>query len=313
MIDSADLPEVLNSVTTIPLIPFRRGVIDYAAHRKNIEYLMTNNHLSGGRPRVICVAGTSLIHHVDSDDQNRLLKASAEAMGNEGVLISAVSPTPISSAHEIVETQMAMPRPPDAFLIMPLTGVYSLEGLYEGFSQFGEKLLMAEGARFLYYHRQARDRDQVIRLVKDSPAFVGVKVGSSEDDVVPMVEGIGDAGIVMWGIGDRSTAAARLGASGHTSGISVLFAKAGDLINNAQREGDFERAQEVENRIAAFELLRFENGRVYNYSAVVEAMIQSGFDDIDPGDGDGGPFNPRVEPEVAERVKQAIGGILDLH
>lgn len=313
MIADSDFSEVLNSVTTIPIIPFRHGHVDYAAHRKNIEYLMTNNHLSGGRPRVICIAGTSLIHHVSYEDQNRLLESTAEVMGNDGVLLSAIVPNPIDSARELVETQMGMSRPPDASLIMPLTGVYSVEGLYEGFSQFGEKLYQADGARFVYYHRQTRDRDQVIRLVRDSPAFVGVKVGSSEDDVAPMVEGIGEAGIVMWGIGDRSTAAARLGARGHTSGISVIFAKAGDGINNAQREGDWERALEIEERIDALENIRFENGRVYNYSAVIEAMVQSGFEDIDPGDGEGGPFNPRVEAEVAERVKQAIEGIQELH
>jgi dihydrodipicolinate synthase/N-acetylneuraminate lyase len=117
--------------------------------------------------------------------------------------------------------------------------------------------------------------------------------------------------MVIWGVGDRSTEAARLGARGHTSGISVLFARAGDLINNAQRVRDFETSQEIENRISAFEKIRFENGRVYNYSAVVEAMIQSGFDDIDPGES--GPFNPRVPSEVADRIQNAIEGILDLH
>jgi hypothetical protein len=54
------------------------------------------------------------------------------------------------------------------------------------------------------------------------------------------------------------------------------------------------------------------NGRAYNYSAVVEAMQQSGFDDIDAGDGSG-PFNPNVPPAVAERVKGAIAGLEKYH
>ena len=68
----------LNSVTTIPLIPFRSGRIDFDAHAKNIAYLMENNHLSNGRPRVICVAGTSLIHHVSYEEQNKLIEVTGE-------------------------------------------------------------------------------------------------------------------------------------------------------------------------------------------------------------------------------------------
>jgi len=311
MIATPELFDALNSVTTIPVIPYRNGEIDYPAHRKNIEYLLSNNCLSDNRPRVICIAGTSLIHHVSYEDQNRLIVETGEVMGNSGILLSAVAPNPISSAGDLIKTQSDMQRPPDGYLLLPMVGVYSTEGLYEGLMQFGKELHDSCGARLIYYLRQSRDRDQVTRLIRDSEAFIGVKVGTTEEDVPPMVDGIGDKGIVIWGVGDRSTKAAQLGAKGHTSGISVLVAKAGDAINNAHRAGEFDKALEIEKRIAPLEEIRFENGRVYNYSAVVEAMIMSGFTDIDPGEG--GPFNPRVSSEVAERVRAAIEGILDLH
>ncbi|NOY00722.1 MAG: hypothetical protein GXP30_13485 [Verrucomicrobia bacterium] len=295
----------------MPLIPFRDGKIDYSAHEKNIRYLMENNHLSDNRRRIICVAGTSLIDHVSPDEKNKLVEVTGEVMSDEGLLISALTPNPIATAGELIEKQSTMKRPPDAYLLMPLGGMYSVEGLYEGFSEFGEKYGSQCGARFLYYYRQPRDREQIIRLLNDSDHFVAVKVGTHEDDVPVMVEGIGDKARVIWGIGDRSTKAAQLGAKGHTSGISVVVAKAGDEINNAQRCGDFETAFAIEKRISALEELRFENGREFNYSAVVEAMILSGFDDIDAGEG--GPFNPRVPVEVVPRVQAAIEGILDLH
>jgi dihydrodipicolinate synthase/N-acetylneuraminate lyase len=301
----------LNSVTTIPLIPFRGGRIDYDAHAQNIAYLMENNHLSDDRPRVICVAGTSLIHHVSYEDQNKLVEVTGEVMGDQGILLSAVVPNPLPEADNLIDRQSALTRSPDAYLIMPLGGVYSLEGFLETFSQFGHKHELDHGARFLYYHRQAGDRNQVVHLIKESSAFIGIKVGTNESEVEPLCRDIGDQGMVIWGVGDRSTEAARLGALGHTSGISVLFVKAGDLINNAQRLGDYDVSIAVEKRISVFEEIRFENRRAYNYSAIVEAMIQSGFDDIDPGEG--GPFNPRVPPEVADRIRHAIQGILDLH
>ena len=301
----------INSVTTIPLIPFRAGSIDYDAHARNVTYLMKNNHLSDGRPRVICVAGTSLIHHVSYEEQNKLIEVTGEVMGDQGILLSAFVPNPLPEADKLIARQSSLKRPPDAYLVMPLGGVYSLEGFLETFSQFGQKHEQAHGARFLYYHRQARDRNQVVHLIKESSAFIGIKVGTNESEVEPLCRDIGYEGMVIWGVGDRSTEAARLGARGHTSGISVLFAKAGDLLNNAQRAEDYEASQAVEKRISALEEIRFENGRVYNYSAVVEGMIQSGFDDIDPGES--GPFNPRVPSEVAGRIQDAIEGILDLH
>ncbi|WP_238314754.1 hypothetical protein, partial [Methylobacterium crusticola] len=82
-----------------------------------------------------------------------------------------------------------------------------------------------------------------------------------------------NSGIVMWGIGDRCTRPAQLGTKGHTSGIAVAFARASDEINNAQRRGDYETSARIEADIAPLEEIRFMNERVYNYSAVVEAMI----------------------------------------
>jgi dihydrodipicolinate synthase/N-acetylneuraminate lyase len=301
----------LNSVTTIPLIPFRGGSIDYDAHARNIGYLMENNHLSDGRPRVICVAGTSLIHHVSYEDQSKLVEVTGEVMGDQGILLSAIVPNPLPEADNLIARQSSLKRSPDAYLIMPLGGVYSQEGFLETFFQFGHQHEQAHGAKFLYYHRQPRDRNYVVQLLRDSSAFIGIKVGTDESDVGPLCRDIGNQGMVIWGVGDRSTEAARLGALGHTSGISVLFAKAGDMLNNAQRARDYEASLAVEKSISALEEIRFENGRVFNYSAVVEAMIQSGFDDIDPGES--GPFNPRVPAEAAERIREAIEGILDLH
>ena len=73
VLDKDELLDTLNSVTSIPAIPFRQGAIDYDAHDKNVNYLKENNHLDGGRRRVIGIAGTSLIHHISADDQVQLM------------------------------------------------------------------------------------------------------------------------------------------------------------------------------------------------------------------------------------------------
>ncbi len=310
--DTPTLLDALNSVTAIPIIPFRNGRIDYDAHAKNVRYLMEHNYLDNNRPRVISVAGTSLIHHIEPEEQVRIFDVTGQVMGRDGVLMSAIVPNPIGTAGRLIEQQARLSRPPDVYLIMPLTGTFSPEGVYRQFMAFAERYGQEYGARFLYYFRNPRDREAVIRLLNDSPHFIGVKIGTGVEDVAPMIQGVGDNAMVIWGIGDRSTAAAELGARGHTSGTAVLCAGAADAINNAQRRGDYAAARQVEADLNELEEVRFMNGRAYNYAAVVEAMRLSGFDDIDPGDGSA-PFNPGVPPEVSERLRAAVERLRPYH
>lgn len=305
------LIDALNSVTAIPVIPFKENKIDYVGHAKNIDYLMNNNYLDEGRKRVIAIAGTSLIHHISETQQLRLIDRTGQQMESDGILISGIVPNPINQAGQLIEAQSELNRPPDAYLLMPLTGISSPEGIYEHFMKFAEHYGNTCNARFLYYFRQKRDIDAVIRLLNDSPHFIGVKIGTDEDDVSPLIEGIGDSGIVMWGIGDRSTRPAQLGTKGHTSGIAVAYARASDEINNAQRRGDYETSERIEADIAPLEEIRFWNGRVYNYSAVVETMILSGFEDIEAGTG--GPFNPRVPPDIQKQLRSITNDLKRYH
>jgi dihydrodipicolinate synthase/N-acetylneuraminate lyase len=311
-LDTPTLLDALNSVTTIPIIPFQRGRIDFDGHAKNVSYLMRANRLDGGRPRVLSVAGTSLIHHVEPEEQTRLFDIAGQVMGQEGVLMSAIAPNPIGTAGKLVEAQSQLRRPPDVYLIMPLTGTYDPAGVYETFMDFGRRYGEEFGARFLYYFRTERDREAVIRLLNDSPHFVGVKIGTSEADVQPFVQGVGSNAMVIWGIGDRSTSAAEQGAKGHTSGTAIVATGVCDGINNAQRAGDFATARQLEAEVSALEEVRFLNGRIYNYSAVVEAMKILGFDDVEPGDCSG-PFNPPVPPAIRARVKEAVKGLAEFH
>ena len=305
------LYDTLNSVTAIPVVPYRGGAIDLDGHRSNIRYLMDNNYLDGNRQRVIGIAGTSLIHHFSFEDQMRVIAATGEEMGDDGFLMSGIVPNPLSQAEELVRRQSALPRPPDVYLIMPLTGVADHEATYEDYMAFAEGLGTDCGARFLLYMRSKDYVNPITRLVKDSQYIVGVKVGTSEEEVAPLIEGIGDDGIVMWGIGDRSTRAAEMGARGHTSGIAIVVARAADEINNAQRRGDFSESARVEACISGLEHLRFMNGRQYNYSAVIEAMIIGGWEDVEAGEG--GPFNPRVPRDIAARVAESIEPLREYH
>ena len=310
--NKTELLDALNSVTSIPVIPFRGGQIDYEAHAKNINYLMENNYLDGGRRRVIGIAGTSLIHHISADDQVRLMGFTGEQMGNRGLLMSGIAPNPVSDAERLIEREAALEYPPDVYLVMPLTGVGNPEGIFAYYMDFAERLGRSCGAKLLYYLRNQAELDIAVRLMNESEHFVGLKIGTSVDDVEPIVSGVEDgAALVIWGVGDRSTGPAERGTKGHTSGINVVVVRASDEINNAQRRGDFATSLRIENEIAALEEIRFRDSRMYNYSAVVEAMHLGGFDDVDGGEG--GPFNPRVPAAVTEEVAAAIEGIVHYH
>lgn len=302
----------LDTVISIPIVPFSGGAIDYTGHGKNIDYLLDNNHLDGDRSRVISIAGTSLVHHISIGDQLKLMEATASQVAGRGIFISGVAPNPVADAEGLIATQCRLAAPPDAFLLMPLTGVADPEGMYHDYMALAERLGGEHGARFLYYLRQPNQASIAVRLINDSPHFVGVKIGTSPDDVKPIVEGVRDgAGIVIWGIGDRSTGPAEAGTKGHTSGINVAFVRASDEINNAQRRGDWAAARVIEGLVTPLEEVRFRDNRTYNYSAVVEAMHLSGFDDIEGGEG--GPFNPRVPAAVAKEVEAAIQPLLEYH
>ena len=308
-----ELIDAMDSVISVPVIPFRNSMIDYEDHGKNIDYLLDNNCLEGDRRRVIAMAGTSLIHHVDTADQVRLMEFTGDRMaGRGGILISGIAPNPIADAGRVVAAQSNLANPPDAYLLMPISGVCDPEGIYPTFMEFAEKYGGDCGARFLYYLRQPSQASTAARLINDSAHFIGVKVGTDADDVAPLVESIGAGnGLVMWGIGDRSTEPARRGSKGHTSGINVAFVRASDEINNAQRRGDYDSSLKIEKELTALEEIRFRDGRKYNYSAVVEAMHLGAWTDVEGGEG--GPFNPRGSPEVAREVEDAISGITHYH
>ena len=310
-LDNCELLDALNSVIGIPLVPFDGGRIDYAGHGLNIDYLMRHNSLSAGRPRVISIAGTSLIHHIGYDDQVKLLDIAGERMEGAGVLMAAVAPNPLPVAADLIARLAALKRPPDVHAHHATDGTYGPVGLYETLMAFAAEQAERHGSRFLYYYRRPRDRDMIIRLLQDSPHFVGVKIGTDEDDVPPFVEALGDDKIVIWGVGDRSTAAAEMGAQGHTSGINVVVARASDEINNAQRRRDYEAARQIEEEISPLEEIRFMRERAYNYSAVMEAINSVGFDDVVGGSG--GPFNPRVPPEIAREIARIMVALEQYH
>jgi dihydrodipicolinate synthase/N-acetylneuraminate lyase len=301
----------LDTAIAFLILPFRQGRLDLNAHRKNAAYLAGHCFLDGGRKRVIAIGGSSLLHHVTPEEQFDVVRILGEEAGDRAWFISAVLPTPPRQAETLVRRQMELPRPPDAVLLLPLIGGYNPEGALRDLRRFCEDLGREVGARFIVYLRDAALRDACCRLVRESEYVLGIKIGTSEEDVQPAREAVGSTGAVVWGKGDLCTRAARLGARGHTSGTSLLSLRASDAINNAHRRGDFEAAERIEEELRGLEEIRFMHGRIYNYSALVEALNIAAFPDVDPGDG--GPFNEVPPPEIREQLRGVVERLRPYH
>jgi len=303
--------EDLETVIAIPPLPFRGGVFDREAPRKNVRYLIHRNFMAGRRRRAIGIAGTSLVHHVREEDLLEVMRVTGEAAGQEAVIIAGLVATPPPRARLFLQQCMNLDRPPDYFLLMPIPGVCNPDGIESEFTALARDFGDRSGARFILYMRSSDLLDAYIRTIASSPHVVGVKVGTRAEDIALMRSALPSDKKVLWGVGDRATEAARLGSRGHTSGITLICPRACDDIFNAYRRGDFDAAVRMEEVVAEFEEIRFMESRAYNYSAVVAAAQLAGFTDIDLGDG--GPFNAAPPPSMLARLAQCVDRLKPYH
>lgn len=301
----------LDTATAFPIIPFREREVDFEAYRKNVRYLVRNSFLDGGRTRVLAIGGSSLLHHLTQVQRLEAARITCEEAGRSARFISGILPTPPRDAAWLVREQMRFVRPPDAFLILPMTGGHNPEGVYRDLLRFCRELWSETGAQFIVYLRDSALREPLCRLVTESEYVLGIKIGTSEEDVKPACEAVGSQGAVVWGKGDLSTRAARLGARGHTSGISLIAVRASDEINNAQRRGDYEEAERIEQDLREFEEIRFMQARAWNYSAILEVLRMAAFEDVDPGDG--GPFNAPPPADICARLRALLPRLRPYH
>jgi dihydrodipicolinate synthase/N-acetylneuraminate lyase len=301
----------LNTPIAFVPIPFRDGRADLRAQAKAVRYLVDNNFLEGGRRRAVANGGSSLVHHLSPEELLDVALATCDAAGGEAWHISGIPATPLRTAEWLVREQMRLANPPDAFLIMPLTGVYNPEGAYGELSRLTTHLAGETGARFLLYLRDASLRDTYCRLAHDHDPILGIKIGTSVDDVAPARAALGQDKAVIWGIGDLSTRAIRAGARGHTSGTAIVCARLVDAINNAHRGGDYHEAERLENIVRPLEEIRFMSSRAWNYSAVIELLQIMELDDVDAGEG--GPFNAPPPADIRERLRSIAGDLREWH
>lgn len=309
-IDSNEISE-LETVIAIPPIPFKGNRVAWSAHERNIGYLTARNYLSGGRKRAIALGGTSLIHHLGSEEYLQIAELTGRVVGEEAIFIAGLLATPASEASTMLEKLLSLQRPPDYILLMPLSGVLNPEGVRRDLGRFIERASHDLGARFLVYLRRRTLLYTFVQMLNELEGLVGIKIGTVEEDLKEALGRVPPSKKVLWGVGDRATEAARLGSRGHTSGITLICPRACDEINNAYTRRDFEESSRMERVVEEFEAIRFMDERAYNYSAVVAAAKLAGFGDVDLGEG--GPFNAEPPPDIIARLEKVLPALVEYH
>jgi dihydrodipicolinate synthase/N-acetylneuraminate lyase len=92
----------LDSAIAFPILPFRNGAVDLSAHRRNVDYLVRNCFLDGGRKRVMAIGGSSLLHHLTPEEQLEVARVTGEQAGVAAWYISGIIPTPLRQAAWLV-------------------------------------------------------------------------------------------------------------------------------------------------------------------------------------------------------------------
>ena len=309
-LDQTPLAE-LDTVTVLMPLPFRGGTLDRQAHAKNVGYLLENCFLDGGRRRVIGIGGTSLIHHLDRATLFELVQSTSHLVGGDALFMAGVIPTPISEARQFIEDCLSLERPPDYFLLMPIPGLCNPEGIEAELSAFTQYFAQTGAGRFILYLRTSRLNGAYAKLATRLANIAGIKVGTHPGDVEVLRSAVPDSKRVLWGVGDRVTAAARRGARGHTSGLTLICPRLCDAINNACRCRDFEACAKLERVVSGLEEIRFMEDRIYNYSAVIAASQLGGFQDIDLGEG--GPFNAPPPAPILREIARCVERLKPYH
>src|SRR5437773_12550479 len=96
----------LETVIAIPPLPFRAGAVDKEAHQKNLRFLIQRNFLDGGRRRVIGIAGTSLVHHIDRDTLVEVMRDTGETAAQDAVVLAGVLAATPGEACKVGERSM---------------------------------------------------------------------------------------------------------------------------------------------------------------------------------------------------------------
>src|SRR5436309_2948832 len=136
----------LETVIAIPPLPFRAGAVDKEAHQKNLRFLIQRNFLDGGRRRVIGIAGTSLVHHIDRDTLVEVMRVTGETAGQDAVVLAGLLATPPAEARKVVERCRKMRRPPASLRILPIPGVCNSEGPFAELDVLSSACLHESGA-----------------------------------------------------------------------------------------------------------------------------------------------------------------------
>ncbi|SEQ60394.1 dihydrodipicolinate synthase family protein [Lentzea albida] len=267
-----DLTEQLASVVAITVTPFDAdGAIDEKGYTAVVDRMV-----EGGISVVTPNGNTSEFYTLSSDETERALRITVDAVGDRAAVVAGVGHDVGSAVGAARVADRAGAR--GIMIHQPVHPYVSLDGWVDYHRAVASAV--PELSAVLYVRDPRIGGAQIAALADACPNVVGVKY--AVPDPVRFASVARDAGLerLTWVAGLAELSAPgyfAVGASGFTSGLANVAPQLSVQLFRCLRAGEFGAAMELWEFVRRFEELRARNGSANNVSVVKEALAQLGF------------------------------------
>ncbi|USX52083.1 dihydrodipicolinate synthase family protein [Lentzea sp. HUAS12] len=266
-----DLTEQLASVVAITVTPFDAdGAIDEKSYAAVVDRMV-----EGGISVVTPNGNTSEFYTLSSDETERALRITVDAVGDRAAVVAGVGHDVGSAVGAARVADRAGAR--GIMIHQPVHPYVSLDGWVDYHRAVASAV--PELSAVLYVRDPRIGGAQIAALADACPNVVGVKY--AVPDPVRFASVARDAGLerLTWVAGLAELSAPgyfAVGASGFTSGLANVAPQLSVQLFRCLRAGEFGAAMELWEFVRGFEELRARNGSANNVSVVKEALAQLG-------------------------------------
>lgn len=256
----ADLKEQLCDVAFTTATPYSEDGNDvlYDEYKENLAAIA-----DAGAELYIPCGNTGEYHALTNEERVEVVRATCEAVGDEGTVIGGVSEsakTAVSQAERYLEAGA------DGIMVMPPSHTYVHE---QGLAEYYHRIADSLDCGIVLYKRGPETTAEIVAELSQKENVVGVKYAIN--DIAAFSCAVESCpGDVVWinGIAERFAPAFALeGAEGFTTGIGNFAPEATLALRDAIREENWEQARSIRAAIRPFEDLRAESGENNQFAA----------------------------------------------
>lgn len=256
----ADLKEQLCDVAFTTATPYSDDGNDvlYDEYKENLAAID-----GAGAELYIPCGNTGEYHALTNEERVEVVRATCEAVGDEGTVIGGVSGS-TKTALSLAEGYLAAGA--DGIMVMPPSHTYVHE---QGLAEYYHRIVDSLDCGIVLYKRSPETTAEIVAELSQKENVVGVKYAIN--DIAAFARAVETCpGDLVWinGIAERFAPAFALeGAEGFTTGIGNFAPVATLALRDAIREDDWDKARSIRDVIRPIEDLRAESGENNQFAA----------------------------------------------